>query len=130
MRVITGTVSDGKIEIPADSVSEGSRVMVLALEPGPVGSSRGDEEGELFEAMQQISRHEFVAGKSLVGVLRSRIAELLHQPPDRRAETDPGERLKAVFQAMPALEAETKLRRSPELIHFCSAEMTHRRIRD
>jgi hypothetical protein len=34
MTFVSGTVIDGRVEIPEDSLPEGSQVMVLTLEPG------------------------------------------------------------------------------------------------
>jgi hypothetical protein len=72
MKIITGTVVDGKIELPAESLAEGSHVMVLA--PGsdqPIRLSAAEEQ-ELLEAMEQIRRGEFMDGQALLAELEGR----------------------------------------------------------
>jgi len=73
MKVITGTVVDGKIELPAETVDEGSPVMVLTLEPGEPVRLTQAEEDELIEAMEQIRRGDSIDGESLLARLRSRL---------------------------------------------------------
>jgi hypothetical protein len=72
MKVITGTVVDGRIEIPAESVDEGAHVMVLAPEANEPIRLSSSEERELFEAMEQVRRGEFTEGQDLLIQLRSR----------------------------------------------------------
>jgi hypothetical protein len=72
MKIITGTVVDGKIELPAESIAEGVHVMVLAPEADePIRLSPSDER-ELSEAMEEIRRGEYVDGHELLSELRSR----------------------------------------------------------
>ena len=72
MKVITGTVVDGKVELPAESVSEGAHVVVLAPQTEePIHLSPADE-SELLEAMEQIRRGEYVDGQELLNELRLR----------------------------------------------------------
>lgn len=72
MKLATGTVIDGRVEIPAEFVPEGAHVMILATEPGePVRLSRAEEE-ELSEAMEQIDRGEYIDGQALLDDLRVR----------------------------------------------------------
>jgi hypothetical protein len=72
MKLATGTVIDGRVEIPAEFVPEGAQVMILATEPGePVRLSRA-EEAELSEAMEQIDRGEYIDGQALLDDLRVR----------------------------------------------------------
>jgi hypothetical protein len=73
MKVITGTVVQGKVEIPADSVAEGSHVMILALEPDEPVRLTLEEEEELLASMEQIRRGEFVDGQDPIDELRSRL---------------------------------------------------------
>lgn len=71
MRVVTGMVVDGKIELPSEFLAEGAHVTVLAPEPGePVRLSPAEEQ-ELLEARDQIRRGEFVDGDDLLNELRS-----------------------------------------------------------
>ena len=65
MKVITGMVVDGKIELPAESVAEGAHVMVLALESDEPIRLSAAEEQELAESMEQIRRGEFIDGDEL-----------------------------------------------------------------
>jgi hypothetical protein len=79
MRVITGIVVDGKVELPAESLAEGAHVMVLALEAAePVHLSPAEEQ-ELLEAMEQIRAGEYVDGDDLLLELRSRCRGLSYQ---------------------------------------------------
>jgi hypothetical protein len=72
MRVITGTVVNGKIEIPAELIEEGAHVMVLAPELGEPVRLSAAEEDELTEAMEQIRRGEYIDAEELLDELRSR----------------------------------------------------------
>ena len=72
MKVMTGTVVHGKVEVP-DSVAEGAYVMILAPETGGPIRLTQEEEGELLAAMDEIRRGEFIDGKDLVDELRSQI---------------------------------------------------------
>jgi hypothetical protein len=72
MNVITGTVIDGRVEFPAESVAEGAYVMVLALESAEPIRLSSAEERELLEAMEQIRRGEYIEGQDLLNELRSR----------------------------------------------------------
>ena len=72
MKLATGTVIDGRVEIPAEFVPEGAYVMILATEPGePVRLSPAEEE-ELTEAMEQMDRGEYIDGQALLDDLRAR----------------------------------------------------------
>jgi len=71
MKIITGTVVGGQVEVPEEFATEGSQVVLLALESGePVRLSQ-EEEKELWEAMEEIRRGEYVDGEALLGELRS-----------------------------------------------------------
>jgi hypothetical protein len=71
MRAITGTVTDGRIEIPAELVAEGTPVVVLAPESGEPILLTPVEERELLEAMEDIRRGDYVDGEDLLNELRS-----------------------------------------------------------
>lgn len=72
MKVMTGTVVGGKVDLPAEFVAEGSQVMVLAPEPDqPIHLSPAEEE-ELSAAMEDIRRGDFVDGQDLLAEIRSR----------------------------------------------------------
>jgi len=71
MRAITGTVTGGRIEVPAELVAEGTQVVVLAPESGePIVLSSADQR-ELLEAMEDIRRGDYVDGEDLLSELRS-----------------------------------------------------------
>ena len=72
MKVMTGTVVGGKVDLPAEFVAEGSQGMVLAPEPDqPIHLSPAEEE-ELSAAMEDIRRGDFVDGQGLSAEIRSR----------------------------------------------------------
>jgi hypothetical protein len=72
MKVITGTVVHGKVEVP-DSFAEGAHVMILATETsGPIRLTPQEEE-ELVTAMDEIRRGEFIDGQDLIDELRSQL---------------------------------------------------------
>ena len=72
MKVITGTVVGGKVEVPGDVVTEGEHVVILVPgEEEPIQLS-DEEEQELFEAMEEIRRGEYVDGADLLEEIRSR----------------------------------------------------------
>ena len=72
MKVITGKVVNGKVELPPGAVAEGSSVAVVASdESDPVVLSPAEEQ-ELTEAMEAIARGEFVDGDELLERLKSR----------------------------------------------------------
>ena len=70
MKVMTGKVVDGKVDIPAD-LEEGSTVAILVPDEGGFTLSP-DEEQELAEAIAEIDRGEFVDGDALLAELRDR----------------------------------------------------------
>jgi hypothetical protein len=71
MKVITGTVVDGKVELPAELLAEGVHVMILAPDSDePIRLSTA-EESELLEAMEAINRGDFVDGDDLLNEIRS-----------------------------------------------------------
>lgn len=73
MKVLTGTVVQGKVEVPGDSLAEGAHVMIVALEPGEPVRLTPEEEEELWTSFQQIRRGEYVDGDDLIAELRSRL---------------------------------------------------------
>ena len=72
MKVMTGTVVDGKVEFPSEFVAEGAQVMILAPQTGEPVRLSPAEEAELLEAAEQIQTGEFVDGQELLNELRSR----------------------------------------------------------
>lgn len=71
MKVITGTVVGGKVELPGDALGEGSHVAILAPDPDEPFALTADEEQELLTAMEAIRRGEYVNGTDLLAELRS-----------------------------------------------------------
>jgi Xaa-Pro aminopeptidase len=71
MRIVTGHVVDGKVEVPPDAFPEGSEVAVVAAESDETFTLTADEVAELQESLEQIRRGEFVDGDELLKELRS-----------------------------------------------------------
>ncbi len=72
MKVITGKVVNGKVELPSGAVAEGSSVAVVATdESEPVVLTPADER-ELTEAIEAIARGEYVDGDELLERLKTR----------------------------------------------------------
>ena len=68
MKVITGRVVDGKVELEAD-VEDSTLVAVLAADESGFRLSAQEEE-ELTKALQEIRRGEFADGHELLRELR------------------------------------------------------------
>lgn len=73
MRITTGRVVHGKIEIPGESFSEGSTVTVLAAEDGETFTLSPEEELELRTAMAEADRGEVVPAEDLLPGLRREV---------------------------------------------------------
>jgi hypothetical protein len=71
MKIITGTVVAGKVELPRDMLAEGERVAVIAPEDGEPVHLSPAQEREVTEAMAAIRRGEYVDGADLLSELRS-----------------------------------------------------------
>lgn len=71
MKVLTGTVVQGRVEVPVDSIAEGAHVMIVALEPGEPIRLTPEEEEELWTSFQQIRQGEYVDGDDLIAELRA-----------------------------------------------------------
>jgi hypothetical protein len=71
MKIATGTVVGGKVEVPEEFMAEGSTVMVLATDDEEPIRLSADQERELSEAMDEIRRGEFVDGHDLLAELRA-----------------------------------------------------------
>lgn len=69
---MTGTVVHGRVQVP-DSVAEGARVMILAPEAEETVRLTAQEEDELFAAMEEIRRGEFIDGQDLVDEIRAQL---------------------------------------------------------
>jgi hypothetical protein len=71
MKIITGTVVAGKVELPRHILADGERVAVIAPEAGEPISLSPAQEREMTEAMAAIRRGEYVDGTDLLAELRS-----------------------------------------------------------
>lgn len=68
MKVLTGRVVAGKVEVPAD-LAEGTAVTILAPEAEGYRPS-AQEETELSQALSAIRNGDFVDGRSLLAELK------------------------------------------------------------
>jgi hypothetical protein len=71
MKVLTGTIVEGRIEVPEEFAAEGVQVVILAPESGHPVQLSAAEERELSEAMEEIRRGEYVDGDALLSEIRS-----------------------------------------------------------
>lgn len=72
MKLITGTVIGGRVELPPETLAEGASVTVLVPEEEAPFVLGNEEEAELLQAMEEIRRGEFVDGTELLQEIRSR----------------------------------------------------------
>ena len=72
MKVISGTVVDGKIDVPIDALAEGDRVAILAADSTEPIQLTPDQEDEMVAAVEDIRRGRYVDGQDFVGDLRRR----------------------------------------------------------
>ncbi len=72
MKVLTGRVVDGRIDVGTD-LQDGSAVAVLAIEPESVVLSEADER-ELADALEDIRAGNFITGRELLEELKVRIS--------------------------------------------------------
>jgi hypothetical protein len=70
MKIITGTVVAGRVELPRDVLAEGERVAVVAPEAGEPVRLSPAQEREMTEAIAAIRRGEYVDGTDLLAELR------------------------------------------------------------
>lgn len=70
MRVTTGTVVNGKIEIPGEDLAEGTVVTILDPEDRESFTLGPEAEAELLEAIAEADRGEFISGDNLLRELR------------------------------------------------------------
>jgi hypothetical protein len=70
MRIATGKVIRGKLELDGDSLEEGATVTVLVPEPDETFTLTPDEEVTLEESLKQAARGEFVDADALIRELR------------------------------------------------------------
>jgi len=67
MRVTTGTVVNGRIEIPGEDFAEGTVVTILAPEDRESFTLEPEAETELLLAIEEADRGEFISGDELLG---------------------------------------------------------------
>ncbi|HTG35206.1 MAG TPA: hypothetical protein VLB76_19990 [Thermoanaerobaculia bacterium] len=70
MRVTTGTVVNGRIEIPGEDFAEGVVVTILDPEDRESFTLGPEAEAELLLAIEDADRVEFVSGDELLRELR------------------------------------------------------------
>lgn len=70
MKVVTGTVVNGKVEVPPD-IEEGSQVAILAPGNEPFTLSPSEEE-ELSHALEEIHGGNFVDGWALIDEIKAK----------------------------------------------------------
>lgn len=72
MRMFTGKVVGGKVEVPADAFPEGSDVTVLMSDSEESFELSPEQVAELKESLEQVRRGEYVDGDELLKELRSK----------------------------------------------------------
>jgi hypothetical protein len=71
MKVISGTVVRGKVEVPKGAFAEGDRVAIVAAEPAEPIQLTPEQEAELVAAVEDIRRGRYVDGHELLADLRA-----------------------------------------------------------
>jgi hypothetical protein len=66
MRIISGTVNDGRFVIEGTQLTEGEKVAVLTREGTETFRVSPDQKRELLESIAQAKRGEFVAADDLL----------------------------------------------------------------
>ncbi len=72
MKIFSGRVVNGKVEIPPGVLEEGTVVAIVAEDDSDPVKLSPEEEAELTEAMEAIARGEWVDGDKLLAELRAR----------------------------------------------------------
>ena len=72
MKVISGTVVGGKIDVPTDALMEGDHVAILSADATEPISLTTEQQDELVAAVEDIQRGKYVDGRELVAELRRR----------------------------------------------------------
>ena len=70
MKVISGTVVGGKIDVPIDALAEGDRVAILAADSTEPIQLTPEQEDELVAAVEDIRRGQYIDGQKVVADLR------------------------------------------------------------
>jgi hypothetical protein len=66
MRIMSGTVHDGRIVVEGEQLREGERVTVLSREGTETFRVSADQKRELLESIAQAKRGEFVEADELL----------------------------------------------------------------
>lgn len=66
MKIITGTVLDGRIIVEGETLREGERVTILTREGDESFDVSAEEKRQLLESIGQADRGEFVDGEELL----------------------------------------------------------------
>jgi len=72
MKVITGKVVNGRVELPPGEIAEGATVAVVTSDDSEPIVLTPEQEQALTEAMEAIARGEFVDGDELLARLKAR----------------------------------------------------------
>ena len=70
MRIATGKIVQGKLELDGDSLEEGATVTVLVTEEDETFELTPDEETALEESLRQAAQGQFVDAEALFRELR------------------------------------------------------------
>ena len=70
MKVISGTVVAGKIDVPEGVLAEGDRVAIVASEPAEPIQLTEEQEAELAAAVEDIRNGRYLDGQDLLAELR------------------------------------------------------------
>ncbi len=73
MKVISGTVVGGKVEVPEGTLAEGDRVAIVSTESSEPIRLSAEQEEELVGAVEDIQRGKYVDGQELLAELRKRL---------------------------------------------------------
>ena len=72
MKLVTGTVENGKVALPECEFEEGASVVVLASTPDEPVELTSAEEEALLESLSEIRSGKYISGEDLLQQLRSR----------------------------------------------------------
>lgn len=70
MRITTGRVRNGRIDVEGEPLPEGASVMILSTEGDETFELNPDEEAELDVALAEASRGEFVDASEVLKEIR------------------------------------------------------------
>lgn len=71
MKILTGTVTGGRIELPPDAFAEGDRVVVLALDSEELVRLTPEQQQEILEAVEDVRQGNYIDGEELLAELRA-----------------------------------------------------------